>query len=161
MEIDLKSIDFIVVNHAEEDHSGALSALMEKIPNTQNQSFTSFIMIINIEFESIIMVNLNERLIDVRFSLKTLVLGLFSGAIIYLVYPKTMVQGAARTWCHQDSFEATGEVQISNGGKFITLPRPKSQGENDWYFDLFHNSSTQMVNECTFCLYVKSISAFL
>ncbi|TOH04138.1 nitric oxide reductase, partial [Vibrio parahaemolyticus] len=34
MEIDLKSIDFIVVNHAEEDHSGALSALMEKIPNT-------------------------------------------------------------------------------------------------------------------------------
>lgn len=34
MEIDLKQIDFIVINHAEEDHSGALSALMEKIPNT-------------------------------------------------------------------------------------------------------------------------------
>lgn len=34
MEIDLQSIDFIVINHAEEDHSGALSALMEKIPNT-------------------------------------------------------------------------------------------------------------------------------
>lgn len=34
MEIDLQEIDFIVVNHAEEDHSGALSALMEKIPGT-------------------------------------------------------------------------------------------------------------------------------
>ena len=112
---------------------------LEKIPSTQNQSFTSFIMSINIEFESIIMVNLNGRLIDIRFSLKTLVSELFSGAIIYLVYPNTMVQGAARSWCHEDSFEATGEVQISNGGKFITLPRPKSQGEHDWYFDLFHN----------------------
>ncbi|PWI32429.1 anaerobic nitric oxide reductase flavorubredoxin [Vibrio albus] len=34
MEIDLNEIDFVVVNHAEEDHSGALSALMEKIPGT-------------------------------------------------------------------------------------------------------------------------------
>ncbi|KUI98263.1 anaerobic nitric oxide reductase flavorubredoxin [Vibrio sp. MEBiC08052] len=34
MEIDLNTIDFIVVNHAEEDHSGALSALMDKIPGT-------------------------------------------------------------------------------------------------------------------------------
>lgn len=34
MMIDLNEIDFIVVNHAEEDHSGALPALMEKIPNT-------------------------------------------------------------------------------------------------------------------------------
>ena len=34
MEIDLNDIDYIVINHAEEDHSGALSALMEKIPNT-------------------------------------------------------------------------------------------------------------------------------
>ncbi|MBR9728569.1 anaerobic nitric oxide reductase flavorubredoxin [Shewanella intestini] len=34
MEIDLNTIDYIVINHAEEDHSGALSALMEKIPNT-------------------------------------------------------------------------------------------------------------------------------
>jgi len=34
MEIDLNSIDFIVINHAEEDHAGALSALMEKIPGT-------------------------------------------------------------------------------------------------------------------------------
>lgn len=33
-EIDLESIDFIVVNHAEEDHSGAMSALMERIPDT-------------------------------------------------------------------------------------------------------------------------------
>ena len=32
--IDLNDIDYIVVNHAEEDHSGALSALMAKIPNT-------------------------------------------------------------------------------------------------------------------------------
>ncbi len=34
MEIDLASIDYIVINHAEEDHAGALSALMEKIPGT-------------------------------------------------------------------------------------------------------------------------------
>ena len=34
MEIDLNDIDYIVINHAEEDHSGALSALMEKIPGT-------------------------------------------------------------------------------------------------------------------------------
>ena len=34
MEINLSDIDFIIVNHAEEDHSGALSALMEKIPGT-------------------------------------------------------------------------------------------------------------------------------
>jgi len=34
MEIDLNDIDYIVMNHAEEDHSGALTALMAKIPNT-------------------------------------------------------------------------------------------------------------------------------
>lgn len=33
-EIDLNSIDFIVANHGEVDHSGALPALMERIPNT-------------------------------------------------------------------------------------------------------------------------------
>ncbi|WP_068713081.1 anaerobic nitric oxide reductase flavorubredoxin [Vibrio tritonius] len=33
-EINLNDIDFIVINHAEEDHSGALSALMDKIPQT-------------------------------------------------------------------------------------------------------------------------------
>ena len=33
-EIDLNKIDFIIANHAEIDHSGALPALMEKIPNT-------------------------------------------------------------------------------------------------------------------------------
>lgn len=33
-EIDLNKIDFIVINHGEVDHSGALPALMEKIPNT-------------------------------------------------------------------------------------------------------------------------------
>lgn len=34
MEIDLNKIDYIVVNHAEEDHAGALSALLNKIPGT-------------------------------------------------------------------------------------------------------------------------------
>jgi len=34
MEIDLKKIDFIVMNHGEVDHSGSLPYLMEKIPNT-------------------------------------------------------------------------------------------------------------------------------
>lgn len=34
MEIDLNKIDYIVVNHGEVDHSGALPALMEKIPDT-------------------------------------------------------------------------------------------------------------------------------
>lgn len=33
-EIDLNKIDYIVVNHGESDHSGALPKLMEKIPNT-------------------------------------------------------------------------------------------------------------------------------
>ncbi|HML46423.1 MAG TPA: MBL fold metallo-hydrolase [Clostridia bacterium] len=33
-EVDLKAIDFIVANHGEVDHSGALPALMAKIPNT-------------------------------------------------------------------------------------------------------------------------------
>ncbi len=33
-EIDLASIDYIIANHGEEDHSGALPELMEKIPNT-------------------------------------------------------------------------------------------------------------------------------
>ena len=33
-EIDLKKIDFIVANHGECDHSGSLTALMEKIPDT-------------------------------------------------------------------------------------------------------------------------------
>lgn len=31
-EIDLKKVDFIVVNHGESDHSGALTAVMEEIP---------------------------------------------------------------------------------------------------------------------------------
>ncbi len=34
MEIDLNKIDYIVANHGEVDHSGALPALMEKIPDT-------------------------------------------------------------------------------------------------------------------------------
>ncbi len=33
-EIDLNSIDYIIANHAEVDHSGALPELMKKIPNT-------------------------------------------------------------------------------------------------------------------------------
>ncbi len=33
-EIELKKIDYIVVNHGENDHSGSLPALMEKIPGT-------------------------------------------------------------------------------------------------------------------------------
>lgn len=33
-EIDLKQIDFVVVNHAEPDHSGALSELLDLIPGT-------------------------------------------------------------------------------------------------------------------------------
>jgi len=33
-EIDLKAIDYIVINHAEIDHSGALSELMREIPET-------------------------------------------------------------------------------------------------------------------------------
>ncbi|MGF1870477.1 anaerobic nitric oxide reductase flavorubredoxin [Photobacterium indicum] len=33
-EIDLNEIDLIVINHAEEDHAGALSVLLSKIPNT-------------------------------------------------------------------------------------------------------------------------------
>ncbi|CAM2796271.1 anaerobic nitric oxide reductase flavorubredoxin [Moritella viscosa] len=34
LEVDLNKIDYIVINHAEEDHAGALAALLNKIPNT-------------------------------------------------------------------------------------------------------------------------------
>ncbi|MDR6924355.1 anaerobic nitric oxide reductase flavorubredoxin [Pseudomonas sp. BE134] len=34
MEIDLNTLDYIVINHAEEDHAGALTELMSRIPNT-------------------------------------------------------------------------------------------------------------------------------
>ncbi|WP_299797355.1 anaerobic nitric oxide reductase flavorubredoxin [uncultured Shewanella sp.] len=34
LEIDLKQIDYIVINHAEEDHAGALAVLLAKIPGT-------------------------------------------------------------------------------------------------------------------------------
>ena len=34
LEIDLKQIDYIVINHAEEDHAGALAVLLDKIPGT-------------------------------------------------------------------------------------------------------------------------------
>ena len=33
-EIDLKEIDYIVINHGEIDHSGALEALLNEIPDT-------------------------------------------------------------------------------------------------------------------------------
>ena len=33
-EIDLNKIDYIIVNHGEIDHSGALTALLEEIPDT-------------------------------------------------------------------------------------------------------------------------------
>ena len=33
-EIDLKTIDYIIANHGEPDHSGALPELMKEIPNT-------------------------------------------------------------------------------------------------------------------------------
>ncbi len=33
-EVDINTIDYIIVNHGENDHSGALIKLMEKIPNT-------------------------------------------------------------------------------------------------------------------------------
>ncbi|NDL63612.1 anaerobic nitric oxide reductase flavorubredoxin [Acerihabitans arboris] len=42
-EIDLGAIDYIIINHAEEDHAGALSALMARIPNTPIYCTTSAI----------------------------------------------------------------------------------------------------------------------
>ena len=33
-EIDLNDIDYIIINHAEEDHAGALTELMSHIPDT-------------------------------------------------------------------------------------------------------------------------------
>ncbi|RDT52521.1 MBL fold metallo-hydrolase, partial [Klebsiella pneumoniae] len=33
-EIDLNEIDYIIINHAEEDHAGALTELMSHIPDT-------------------------------------------------------------------------------------------------------------------------------
>jgi len=46
-EIDLNSIDYIVINHAEEDHAGALTDLMALIPNTPIYCTTNAIDSIN------------------------------------------------------------------------------------------------------------------
>lgn len=46
-EIDLKSLDYIVINHAEEDHAGALTELMALIPNTPIYCTTNAIDSIN------------------------------------------------------------------------------------------------------------------
>lgn len=46
-EIDLNSLDYIVINHAEEDHAGALTDLMALIPNTPIYCTTNAIDSIN------------------------------------------------------------------------------------------------------------------
>jgi anaerobic nitric oxide reductase flavorubredoxin len=46
-EIDLDAIDYIVINHAEEDHAGALTELMSYIPNTPIYCTTNAIDSIN------------------------------------------------------------------------------------------------------------------
>jgi len=46
-EIDLNSLDYIVINHAEEDHAGALTELMALIPNTPIYCTTNAIDSIN------------------------------------------------------------------------------------------------------------------
>ncbi|MCS3432225.1 anaerobic nitric oxide reductase flavorubredoxin [Klebsiella sp. BIGb0407] len=46
-EIDLNALDFIVINHAEEDHAGALTELMALIPNTPIYCTTNAIDSIN------------------------------------------------------------------------------------------------------------------
>ncbi len=47
LEIDLNAIDYIVINHAEEDHAGALTELMALIPNTPIYCTTNAIDSIN------------------------------------------------------------------------------------------------------------------
>jgi anaerobic nitric oxide reductase flavorubredoxin len=46
-EIDLDAIDYIIINHAEEDHAGALTELMSYIPNTPIYCTTNAIDSIN------------------------------------------------------------------------------------------------------------------
>ncbi|SFC75782.1 anaerobic nitric oxide reductase flavorubredoxin [Pragia fontium] len=46
-EIDLNTLDYIIINHAEEDHAGALSELMARIPNTPIYCTTNAIDSIN------------------------------------------------------------------------------------------------------------------
>ena len=46
-EIDLTALDYIVINHAEEDHAGALTELMSRIPNTPIYCTTNAIDSIN------------------------------------------------------------------------------------------------------------------
>ena len=46
-EIDLNAIDYIIINHAEEDHAGALTELMSWIPNTPIYCTTNAIDSIN------------------------------------------------------------------------------------------------------------------
>ena len=40
-EIDLAAIDYVVINHAEEDHAGALTELMTRIPGTPSTAPTT------------------------------------------------------------------------------------------------------------------------
>ena len=47
LEIDLNALDYIVINHAEEDHAGALTELMALIPNTPIYCTTNAIDSIN------------------------------------------------------------------------------------------------------------------
>lgn len=46
-EIDLNDIDYIIINHAEEDHAGALTELMSHIPDTPIYCTTNAIDSIN------------------------------------------------------------------------------------------------------------------
>ncbi|MCR4880426.1 MAG: MBL fold metallo-hydrolase [bacterium] len=49
-EIDLKKIDFIVANHAECDHSGSLTTLMEEIPDTPIYCTAAFVKSVEGQF---------------------------------------------------------------------------------------------------------------
>ena len=49
-EIDLKKIDFIVANHAECDHSGSLTALMDEIPDTPIYCTAAFVKSVEGQF---------------------------------------------------------------------------------------------------------------
>ncbi|HDL7412925.1 TPA: MBL fold metallo-hydrolase, partial [Yersinia enterocolitica] len=46
-EIDLNTLDYIIINHAEEDHAGALTELMARIPHTPIYCTTNAIDSIN------------------------------------------------------------------------------------------------------------------
>ena len=52
----------------------------------------------------------------------------------------------AKSWCESDSSKFVAKEHRSNP-RFLSLPRPKNQDENDLYFDVFHSQAWADIDE--------------